>query len=73
MRGVTCTVGKRRRDREGVDLAFFAGFQDTGVPLILQEVLLPPEWPRTRAPGLEFFRFFISLLPKVRSWYQWEK
>lgn len=71
MRGVTCTVGKRRRDREGVNTALVAGFRDPGAPLILQEVILPSEWPRTRAPGLEFFRLFISLLPKVRSWYQW--
>lgn len=56
----------RRRDPEGVDMALVAGFRDTGVTLILQEVLLPLEWPRTRAPGLEFFPLFIVLLPKVQ-------
>lgn len=69
MQGVTCTVRKRRRDRKGVDTALVAGFQDPGVALILQEVLFPPERPRTPAPGLAFFRLVLSLLPKVRSWY----
>lgn len=57
---------RRRRDPEGVDMALVAGFRGTGVTLILQEVLLPSEWPRPRAPGLEFSPLFISLLPKVQ-------
>lgn len=61
-RVITCTVSKRRRDREGVAPAWLQGSETLGVRSSLLQEVLPSEvlGPRTQAPGLESFRFFLK-------------
>lgn len=61
-RVITCTVSKRRRDREGVAPDWLQGSETLGVRSSLLQEVLPSEvlGPRTQAPGLESFRFFLK-------------